>query len=165
MKGFCLVAALCAAFSANLMASGIIACFDGVNGDPTTPRLSACATQSNFTTLTPDDSLDWSALGSSLNNSYDPTAHGGAPWQAVTTGGVTAGLNLGPGFTGAPTLQRVDNGSLYDPSGTWIPIPSTLADMFGGHFNSIPNAGAGQPYGDHLVGFAAGQGPLLIQFS
>jgi hypothetical protein len=153
------------AFSLNLHASGVIACFDGVNGDPTTLRAGACATQNNFSTLPPNDSLDWSALGSSLNNTFTPSVNN--PWQAVTNGGITAGLNIGPGFTGGPTLERVDNGFLYDPSGTgtWIPIPSTLANMFGGHFNSLPNTGAGAPYGDHLVGFADGQGPLLIQFS
>jgi len=37
--------------------------------------------------------------------------------------------------------------------------------MFPGHFNSLPNPDAGTPYGDNLVGFAAAQGPLLIQFS
>ena len=37
--------------------------------------------------------------------------------------------------------------------------------MFQGHFDSIPDAGSGTPYGDHLVGFSSAQGPLLIQFS
>jgi hypothetical protein len=165
VKYFGLAVTIFATFSANLQAAGIIACYDGINGDPTVLRGTACASQPSFSTMAPTDFLDWSALGGALNNTYDPTANAGAPWQAVTNGGITVGLNVGPGFTGNPTLERVDNGFLYNPSGTWVPIPITLASMFPGHFNSLPNPDAGTPYGDNLVGFAAAQGPLLIQFS
>jgi hypothetical protein len=161
LKYLGLAVAILGAFSTNLNA-GIINCYDGVNGNPTVLRGSPCAAAPTSPTV---DFLDWNALGSALNNTYDPTANAGAPWQAVTNGGITVGLNVGPGFTGNPTLERVDNGFLYDPSGTWVPVPITSASMFPGHFNSIPNADAGASYGDHLVGFAAAQGPLLIQFS
>ncbi len=104
MKYLGLAVTIFAAFSANLQAAGIIACYDGINGDPTVLRGTACASQPSFSTMAPTDFLDWSALGGALNNTYDPTAHAGASWQAVTNGGMTVGLNVGPGFTGNPTL-------------------------------------------------------------
>jgi hypothetical protein len=159
MKNVCL-AVVIGAFSMNLH-GGVIACYDGVSGDPTTLRVGACATQVNFSTLAPNDSLDWSALGGNVNNTWDTTALGS--WNAVTNGGITASLNRGSGFTGSPILERVDNGYLYDSGGgVWALAPGS---MFKGHFNSVPSAGAGTPYGDNLVGFNAAQGPLLIQFS
>ncbi len=157
------VAVAILASSANLNAN-IINCYDGVNADPTTLRAAACATQATFSSSA-TDFLDWGALGSSLLNTYDPSANSNNPWQAVSNGGMTVGLNIGPGFSGNSTLERVDNGFLYNSGGSWIPIPVTLASRFDGHFNSVPNAGSGTPYGDHLVGFNRAQGPLLIQFS
>jgi hypothetical protein len=171
MKYFCLVLAVLGPFSVNVMANGAIACYDGVNGDPSaTARVGPCATQANFSTLAPNDSLDWSKLGSAatgplgVSNTTWNTSLG--PWSAMTNSCITVGLTKGPGFTGGPTLERVDNGFLYFNGSTWGQIDaSTQASMFNGHFDSIPDPGAGAPYGDHLVGFQAGQGPLLIQFS
>jgi hypothetical protein len=149
----------------NLQAAGVIACFDGVNGDPTMPRTGACATQVNFSTLPPDDFVDWMALGSAHANGYNPAANSGNPWQALSSGGMTVSLNTGPDFTGASNMQRVDNGYLYNPGSGWAPVPLSLASMFTGHFNQVPNMGVGNSYGDNLVGFTGNQGPLLIQFS
>ena len=152
------------AFSLNLNASNLIACYDGVNGDPNVLRAAPCANQVSFSNLA-TDFLDWGALGSSQANTYDPSANSNNPWQAVSNGGITVGLNIGPGFTGNSTLIRVDNGFLYFNGSFWTPIPVALASMFQGHFDSIPDAQSGTPYGDHLVGFNSAQGPLLIQFS
>jgi hypothetical protein len=169
MKYFCLVLAVLGPSSVNLMANGVIACYDGVNGDPTTLRAGACATQANFSTLAPNDSLDWSKLGSAatgplgVSNTWNTSL---GPWQTMTSGGIGVGLTKGPGFTGGPTLERVDNGLLYFNGTAWVPVDaSTQASTFQGHFDSIPDATAGTPYGDHLVGFQSAQGPLLIQFS
>jgi hypothetical protein len=170
MKYFCLVLAVLGPSSVNLMASGVIACYDGVNGDPSAiQRVGPCATQANFSTLAPNDSLDWSNLGSAatgplgVSNTWNTSL---GPWNAMTSGGITAGLTKGPGFTGGPTLGRVDNGFLYFNGTAWTQInASTQASMFGGHFDSIPDSTAGTPFGDHLVGFQAAQGPLLINFS
>jgi len=150
--------------SAQLSAANLVACYDGTNGDPTILRVAPCANQVSFSNFT-SQFIDWGVLGTSLGNTYDPAANSNTAWQVVSSSGITVGLNTGPGFTGNPTLERVDNGYLYDLGESWIPIPVSQASMFDGHFNSIPNAGSGAPYGDHLVGFGSAQGPLLIQFS
>jgi hypothetical protein len=127
-----------------------------------------CALQTNFSVLPPNDFVDWglpvvpgeggTATGfgfASPGNVYNPESYG--PWTATSLNGITAGVAQGPGFTGTdPYLMRVDNG---------IPHGQNLVEMVDGHFNSIPNPDAGQPYGDHLVGFRTAQGPMLIQFS
>ena len=159
MKLLLAAMALFAASAGNMMASGIVLCYDRVGAGPETQRLpdtpSPCATQSNFSVLPHTDYVDWGlatgltapyGLGSLYNNSF---ATGGAnvPWVAASTNGVTAGVNRADGFSGISTnLVRVDNVSVFDfppPNGT-----------FSGHFN----------YGEHLVGFESAQGPMQITF-
>src|SRR5678815_2563001 len=93
------------AFSPGLNASNLT-CYDGVNGDPTSLRLGPCANQLSFSNFA-SQFVDWGVLGSALANTYDPAANSNISWQALSSGGITVGLNRGPGFTGNPTLQRL----------------------------------------------------------
>ena len=116
MKLFIAIAALFAASASNVMASGIVLCYDtagaGVEAQrlPITPN--PCATQLNFGVLPANDFLDWGlsptivsgqpyGLGAvtDVQFTYSPSGHGNADWNARSTGLVTAGLNVADGFT------------------------------------------------------------------
>ena len=157
--------ALLAVSAGNLKASALLQCFDQIGAGSEVQRASGtCATQATFSAMGAADFIDWGlptggsgayglGLASDPVHTFVPTSS--QSWQARSAGGVTAGLNVEDGYTGSSTLMRADNGSPFIP-------PST--SIFTGHFNSQPNGSAQSPYGDHLVGFERGQGPMVIDF-
>jgi hypothetical protein len=137
----------------------------------------ACYTAGMFSFA---DSIDWGAaasatgqsgLGEALASGNNPHDVSAAPWLARSAGDVNIMASLATGFSGTPTLTRMDNTSwAFGPAtagavtNTFISPPDGF-EGFGGHFNANPTSLDPFNTGEHLLGVVQGSvGSMVLSF-
>lgn len=129
--------------------------------------------------LATNDFLDWGApgpsgFGSALNSNAGGTHDiSASPWTTNTNNGnLAVGITQFGAGTGNSNVSRVDNMTwVLDANNDATTLGSSFLRQAGGYFNAPPNSStqynslASPYYGDHLIGYNANGGSLILTFS